>query len=162
MKRLIFIILAIVSTGGAFSQTGIKLSGNQDNKYLALKEFKGDTLKYVQHNFIDNKQKYIGKDLNNLLKDVEIPIKSYIPGYSELYPNIVPNLILQFHTSKQADEMANSTTKPVDIIIIYSPPLPGDSVAVLLTKSRGEWLDAERRYFGKKIIGDVMTTKWGK
>ena len=162
MKKLIFFILVIVSTVGAFGQAVSKLSGNQDNKYLALKEFKGDTLKYVQHNFIDNKQKYIGKDLNNLLKDLEIPIKSYISGYTELDPKIVSDIILQFHTSKKANQMANSTIKPVDIIIICSPPFKRDSVAALWTKSKGEWLDAERKYFGKQIIGDVMTTNWGK
>ena len=165
MKKLIFFILVIVSTVGVFGQSESKLSGNQDNKFMPLIEFKGDTLGYVQHNFIDNnKQKYIGKELNALLNDVEIPIKSYLPCYSEPDPSIVLGLFLQFHTLKQADHMANSnsTTKPVNIIIICSPPFKRDSVAALWTKSNGEWLDAERKYYGKQIIGDVMTTKWGK
>jgi hypothetical protein len=52
--------------------------------------------------------------------------------------------------------------KPVNIIIMWTPSLPKDSVDNLLKKNKGAWTNDELKYFGKQIIGDVTTTKWDK
>ena len=162
MKKLISIILVVVSVGGVFGQAGSKLSGNQDSKYIPLIEFKGDTLKYVRYNFIKNKQKYIGKDLNTLLKDVEIPIKSYMNTDSFIDPTIMVGVILNFYSFKEASLRKEGPNKPVNIIIRWSPPLPRNIVDNLFKISKTEWTEAVSKYFGKQIIGDIFTTNWDK
>jgi hypothetical protein len=144
------------------NKADITVSTNQSSSYEPLEKFKGDTLGYVQHNFIDNKQKYIGKDLNTLLKDVEIPVKSYIPSGSTNQPTIMPAMHLEFYTSNQVTERLNSPDKLVDIIIIWSPPLPYEGVEKMWLNNKGAWTDAERNYYGKQIIGDILTTKFDK
>ena len=132
----------------------------QTNNYVHLQNFKSDTLGYVQHNFIDNKQKYIGKVLNTLLNDVEIPIKSFIPGDSEINNRIIPLIYLQFYTFNQASQRKDTPKKPVNIIIEWSHPLPFDSVFGLVRRNKFSWTEEERKYFGKQIIGNILTTKW--
>lgn len=160
-KYLIIIFLVIVSYYNTYSQTDTRVSEKKDNPYVALKKYNGDTLGYVQHNFIDNKQKYIGKDLITLLKDVEIPIKSFIPTTSSSKRNIIPDRYLEFYTSIEVSRKMERLDKPVNIIIKWTPSLPKDSVYFLLKKNKGAWTKDELKYFGKQAIGDIMTTNWG-
>ena len=64
--------------------TTIILSGNSQNlkPYQSLKELNNDTLKYIRASFIDRKEIYVNKNFEGLLKDLEIPIKSYLVGTS--------------------------------------------------------------------------------
>jgi hypothetical protein len=91
MKKYFIILLILLSACSTLRKPNTKWPNNQSNGIIMLNKFKGDTLGYVQQNFIDNKQKYIGKDLNTFLKDVEIPIKSYIPTTSSSNRNIIPD-----------------------------------------------------------------------
>jgi len=134
-------------------------SNIQSNKYIPLLRYKGDTLGYVEHNFINNKQKYVGKNLNTLLNDLEIPIKSFIPNISYLTNDDVPSVYLQFFPLKEASRRKHTVKRPVDIIIKWANTLPMDTVFLLGRKNNYSWTDEERKYFGKQIIGDVLTTK---
>jgi len=152
MKRSFIIIFAILSTISAIGQTDVNASANQNNNYVALKMFNRDTLGYVQHNFIDNKKKYIGKDLNTLLKDLEIPIKSFMPGSSDLNQDISPFIHLQFYSY-------NKTIHKVDIVVVWSQVLPNVTVLRLSFKNNFAWTEEVLNYFGKQIIGDIITTQ---
>lgn len=160
MKKYSIILLIILSACSALRKADTAISANQNNSYVKLKKFNGDTLGYVQHNFIDNKKKYVGKDLNTLLKDVEIPIKSYVPGSSMVNVLISPNLTLQFYTYNQSNNRSYGPDKPVDIIIVWPVPLLKDSIDNLWSKTQGEWTKDARKYFRKQIIGNIVTTKW--
>jgi len=180
MKKYLIIILTLLSACSVLRKPETTVTANQNinnmtlnnpdtkaaesqsNSYVPLQNFKGDTLGYVQQNFIDKKQKYIGKDLNALLNDVEIPIKSFLYGDSEINNNISPDVILQFYTSRQSSLRLDRPDKPVNIIITWSSPLPIISAIDLWHQHSGAWTEAERLYFGKQIIGDIQTTKWGK
>jgi flavorubredoxin len=60
MKKYLFVLLSTLYSFSAVGQTDIKSSANQNTQYVKLKYFHKDTLSYVQHNFIDNKQIVIG------------------------------------------------------------------------------------------------------
>lgn len=162
MKKFLFILLSILYSYSAIGQMNIKMSANQNPQYMKLKYFHGDTLSYVQHNFIDNKQKYVGKALNAMLKDIEIPIVSYLEGVSMENNFIVTHIYLQFNTQDQNNHRIFSAHNPVDIIITWPEPLSKESVDSLHEKTHGLWNKAAREYFGPKITADVLTTKWTK
>jgi len=138
------------------------LSLNQNKSYIKFKKFKNDSLRYIQTNFIDNKNIYIGKDLNNLLKDLELSVKSYIPSSSYTQNNASPELILLFYPVNQIPDKMHSRFKPVNIIIDWVTPLPQDSVLILMNKSKNTWREEERKFYGKRIIKDIFTTKYDK
>jgi hypothetical protein len=161
MKIFIIILVTLLSACSVLRNTdSSSQSFYQHNNYVNLKNFKGDTLGYVQHNFLDNKQMYAGKDLNTLLKDVEIPVKSFIPVLNELDNKSCSAIHLFFHSVAQDRAMMSSPQKPVDLIIIWSAPLLFDSVYFMWKKNDGEWTDVNRKYFGKHIVKDIMTTKY--
>jgi len=160
MKRSIIIIFAILLSVSAIGQTDVKTSANQNNNYVALKMFKGDTLGYVQHNFIDNKEKYIGKDLNTLLNDLEIPVKSFMPHITPLNNESIPSIYLQFQSFNDARIRNDSRNKAVNIIIEWFHPVPLDSVLRLSFINKKAWTVEERNFFGRKIIGNILRTIW--
>lgn len=160
-KYLIIIFLGIVSSYNTYSQTDTRVSEIKDTPYVALKKYNGDTLGYVQQNFIDNKSKYIGKELNILLSDLEIPVKSCLISSSTRNVKDMPETYLQFYSPTESTKRRYSKHRPVDIIIIWSQPLPIDSGIFLIKKNKLVWTEEERKYFGKQIIGDILTTKWG-
>ena len=43
-------------------------------EYHPMPKFGTDTIAYMQYNFIDRQDQYIGKTLDNLLKDYELPL----------------------------------------------------------------------------------------
>jgi hypothetical protein len=151
MKKYIIILLSLLS---AFSVQGQSNSANStftNNHYVPLKMFNGDTLAYIQHNFIDNKEKYLCKNLNTLFKDLEIPIKSCWSG--ENYNNpVVPSVDFDFYTSKKVPKLR----KRISIIVFLCPPVPEDSLSVLLW----DMTESKRIYLGKQTIGNIMVNKW--
>ena len=45
-------------------------------RYIPLKEFQGDTLRYMIVNFVENKERYIGQKVDSLLNDLEFEIST--------------------------------------------------------------------------------------
>ena len=66
------------------SCNSLKNTDKTSDKYKPLKKFKqeqgaelgSDTANYITYNFIDRKEKYIGKPFRTLIKDLKIPIIS--------------------------------------------------------------------------------------
>ncbi|RRN77309.1 hypothetical protein EIM50_20280 [Pseudoxanthomonas sp. SGD-10] len=49
-------------------------------EYMPLKGYNGDTMAYVQENFIHNKGNYIGKEIDILIGKLEPPVVKYYLG----------------------------------------------------------------------------------
>jgi hypothetical protein len=76
MKKIIFTILISMSVLGCQMHKKA-VSGNRD--YQSFSQFKNDTLGYAKANFEKNKSFYIGKTVQVLVDDIEVPFQS-IPG----------------------------------------------------------------------------------
>ena len=66
MKIFLILAMAIFSNMAAQAQ----------KNYIPLKEFQGDTLKYMIVNFLENKERYIGQKVDSLLNDLEFEIST--------------------------------------------------------------------------------------
>ena len=67
MRTVLFILTILVLGGG----TGTRAQ----QRYIPLKEFQGDTVRYMIVNFVENK--YIGQKVDSLLKDLEFEIITF-------------------------------------------------------------------------------------
>jgi len=144
MKKNIFLFFALLLSLSVMGQKDNKVPEDQNNSYVPFIKFKGDTLSYLLHNFYHNEQKYIGKDLNTLLGDIEIPIKSYkmydpdvqwsYGSYSAFFFNSIPH------------------KESFMIIIYWAKALQIDCINKLWLKSKGIWTEDVREYYGKQII----------
>lgn len=153
----IFIILTLsflASCGGLKKSSGTLPGGN-----IPPKAFTGDTLSYVQTSIIDKKDVFIGRQLKVLLDSLEIPVKSYL--ISITHKKIIsPGLTLSFYNKSESSQKHHKGEKFVKIHIDWMNPVPKDSVNVLFDKSKGEWLEAERNYYGRQRIRDVQLFKY--
>ena len=69
----------IVLSIGCVSQKPPKVKISEKLVYRPLSEFNGDTAQYLNYNFVDHKNQYIGKPASLVLNKLELEIKSYIP-----------------------------------------------------------------------------------
>ena len=131
-------------------------------KYQKLNTFKGttnDTLAYMRTSIIDRKSKYIGKELNILLNDLELPIHSYLIGLSNLR-GISPGISLKFYPKNVVELKRQARIDPVILNIVWETPLPLDIVNPMLIKSKGVWTNEEQEYYGKQIVKDIVLTNY--
>jgi hypothetical protein len=77
MKRYILIIMALFALTACNSLKKTGTTGSKQNKYKSLKHFNNDTLLFVKNSIIERKSFYAGKELNVLIKDLQIPVKKY-------------------------------------------------------------------------------------
>lgn len=155
-KSYIIIMVAFLVACKISKKSEVAVGG----KHIALSKFQSDTLGYIQNNFINNKQKYIGKDLNTLLRDLEIPVRSYTWAISYKEPSTTPSITLNFYPKDLVTKKLNRSDKPVDLIITWKPALPQDTVLKMVRANKSAWTKTEADYYGKQIIGDILTTKY--
>ncbi len=126
-------------------------------KYQKLNTFKdttNDTLAYMRTSIIDRKSKYIGKELNVLLNDLELPINNYTIGGSNLR-GISPSLSLKFYPKNVLELKRQAKIDPVILVIIWETPLSKDDILPILLKSKGVWTNEEQEYYGKQKVKDI-------
>ena len=64
-----------------FSNVAVQAQKN----YIPLKEFKGDTLKYMIVNFVENKERYIGQKVDSLLNKRRYSSEDYNYDFSAFH-----------------------------------------------------------------------------
>ena len=178
MKKLFFIFLILFPACGVLRKSNdtITLKPNNDlvsitrsdnpllymqsDTLIPLSKYKGDTADYIRHNFIENKQKYVGKELNTLLKDLGIPIKSYMFEVPWNNNDSIPCSTLQFQSFKEVCRRIDNREKPANIIIQWKHCLPYDSIMKRGVLNKFNWTAEDYRYYGKQIVGDVLQTLW--
>jgi hypothetical protein len=133
MKKYLFIFVILFSACGVLRKSNDTITSNHSNDLAAstrsdnpllymqsdtlvpLSRYESDSADYIRHNFIENKHKYVCKDLNILLKDLEIPVKSYLLVPTPLNNDSIPYITLQFQTFKEVSRrMFNRETIRVE------------------------------------------------
>ncbi|NRS87716.1 uncharacterized protein YceK [Flavobacterium sp. 7E] len=169
MKRLklyipILISLLLLGCKSVTTATkGVPKETTSPLKYRKINTFKGttnDTLAYVRTSIIDRKSEYIGKNLNVLLNDLELPINNYLIGSSQIR-GISPDIALQFYPKNVLELKRQATIDPVILNIVWETPLPKDEVLPILLKSKGVWTNEEKEYYGKQKVKDILLTNYG-
>ena len=123
--------------------------------YKPLNKFEGDSLKYLQNNFLlENRDFYIGKPLLVLLNDLELDINHYYsaPGRDLIF---FISLSLNFYSRSQKRLNTKNGKDPLVLIVNFEAPLPAENVITLLRKNDGEWTLAEKSYYGQQIVKNV-------
>jgi hypothetical protein len=130
------------------------ISNSKNPNYKALKEFKGDTLKYLQTNFLEHSDFYVGKPLSSLFDDLEIDIKAYSNSYgSNLY--LSNGLMLSFYNRKQEKLKIKNKKNPLVLTFGWEVSLPQEKVVELLRKNDGRWTEEEKKYYGQNTIKEI-------
>lgn len=160
MKKIFFIVLIVLISCKSKqeildSKQETNVSKFNNPNYKPLQKFEGDTLKYLQTNFLlTNKDFYKGKSLSFLLNDLEVEVKAY-SGSSGRDLNFQESLSLNFYSRAQKRKQRMNKKNPLVLIIDWEVPLPQEKVVELLRKNQGRWTEEEKIYYGQQIIKDI-------
>jgi len=161
MKKIFFIVLVVLvcckSKQEILStqQETTKISKYNNPNYQPLNKFEGDTLKYLQTNFLStNKDFYKGKPLSILLNDLEIDVKAY-SGSSGRDLNYSKSLSLNFYSRQQKKDKIKEKKNPLVLIIDWEAELTQQKIIELLRKNDGRWTEEEKKYYGQHNIQDI-------
>lgn len=161
MKKIFFILLIVLVSCKSkqeilsTQQETTKNSKYNNPNYEPLHKFEGDTLKYLQTNFLlKNKDFYKSKPLSVLFNDLEIDVKAY-SGSSGKDLNFSNSLILSFYSRKQEKVKIKEKKDPLVLIIDWEVELPQQEIVEFLRKNDGRWTEEEKHYYGQHIIKDI-------
>ncbi|WP_123921967.1 hypothetical protein [Flavobacterium sp. LM4] len=164
MKKIFFIVLIVLvsckSKQEALTKQDVTIASKSKNpNHKELKEFQGDTLKYVQTKILDRKEYYIGKKFEVLLDDLDIPIKNimFTPDFSNTKK--VSYTYFEIYDGFETSRKLEKGEIPVNIIITWQPPLDANKLIIDRTKS-GQWTPEKEAYFKQQIVGDVVRTNY--
>ncbi len=119
-----------------------------------------DTAKYLRNSIAAHSAKFEGKELNVLLSELNLTVKSYQYVFGPT-PGGPPKCInLFFESSTTLSNSIRTNAKKVHhLTIFFKDPLSRQQVGALYAKSRGAWLDGEKSFYGNQIVKEVTTSK---
>lgn len=135
---------------------------DRNPSYKPFAEFNGDTLQYLNYNFVDHKEQYIGKPFSILYNDLEFPVKSCLSGINPQDQLTSPDLSLAFNDADTESYLMNSDAGTPSYIVIVTWEKPVSSVALskLSKENDGNWTTKHEILVNKEIIKDVAVLKY--
>lgn len=162
MKKLLFILFTVLiackskqEINSITKQDVLITTKSKNPNYKELKDFQGDTLKYLQTNFLEHKDMYIGKPLDSLLNNLEIDIKAYSNTYNSKNLNLSPDLILSFYSRYEEKIKIKNKKNPLVLTVQWEVALPQDKIIELARKNGGKWTVEEKNYYGQNTIKEI-------
>jgi hypothetical protein len=161
MKTLEFIIIYLLISCSVPKTAAV----SQNNKihtpgYKTLYNFKNDTLQYLKFNLIERKNTYVGEELDVLLNDLEVPVKSYMysPG-SDLKVHSIVLMLDDYNTSlkKKYDNK-----KPIVLIVSFDTPVDIDEMNAMKSNNSFDWTSKQEGFYGKMIVKDTNVKQMKK
>jgi hypothetical protein len=123
--------------------------------YRPLAEFKGDTLKYLQYNFIERKDQYEGKKLSVLLKDLEFDIKYTYPSYLGNDVSRSDYIAISFYESDTHSTKRENGEKLYVLGFRWEEPVMAADIDKIRKEYGESWTNHHQKFFGKQLLKDI-------
>lgn len=156
MKNTILLILvSLLALSCHVSRNVSEHQSRINTEYKSLGAFASDTVAYVQHNFIDNKDAYIGKKLPALLNDLEPEINGF--NYtSTLQVGLIKGINLFFTIQRTQGYPFPEDKEFVILRINFEETIIVDPL-IEVARGKGDGLHPEQiAYLKNCIIEDVI------
>ena len=117
-----------------------------------------DTAGFIK-NIIAQKSNYLNKEFGVLLKELDIPVKSYTVINSNR--NYIDGITISFDDRKTTQwkmERDDQWKKLAVLHIIWATPVPATTYSELRQKSKalGNWNAIEEEFYVKQIVKDIL------
>ena len=146
-KTLLSLIILVLGVTGTRAQ----------QRYIPLKEFQGDTVRYMIVNFVENKNRYIGQKVDSLFKDLEFEIiTSFMSSCKPMDNYKINGLKFSHHNHRQQVELHKNGEGYYLLYIRFAPPYTATKTLDKWSQIKGVYWNKERRDFMKDyIIKDI-------
>ncbi|WP_316812891.1 hypothetical protein [Pedobacter heparinus] len=111
-----------------------------------------DTIKFLEK-VNAQRSKYHGKDLNTLLKDLKLEVKSYTIAPANKPAGPVKTITLYFQSAAVADDKIKRHRRQSAVVITFENAII--NAYGLYLQSDGEWTDIVNDAYGKLIIKNI-------
>jgi hypothetical protein len=159
MKFLLSISIVLLAVSSCSAQkTGAQ---SVPRMPVAQKCFQGDTVQYVQNCIMNHKDRYIGKPLDSLLSELEIPFASFMNNVPHNNTAIVDRSTLSFYNpGTTIGRIGMRKPKTVLLIFFWDKPIPSQVAHDFTRESMGNWTAPVKEYYGKQVIKDIILSKY--
>lgn len=162
MKIANFLIIIITAFVGCNGCNNIKKANSVKSSisinaptYVPMKEFNGDTLRYLETNFLNRKEYYINKNLGILLNDLEMPVKLHYYWDNFNNESISTGISLVFMNKEQFYQNRRDPESRKILNIKWAKPISTDTSLELIRENKGLWTKKEISYYKNQTIGDI-------
>jgi hypothetical protein len=154
MKKLLLIIL--------FSMAGLYAGAQCTEPYRPFSEFANDTTAFLRYNFNTRSACYAGKTVAEVLKDLQLSPKRFVPK-SSTRVNKYAGICIYLDSTSFYD-VAQNPGRKTQIIYIYWPDLMDSREVTILIrtayKDYGDtWIPQYYDFFKDIIVGEVKYYK---
>jgi hypothetical protein len=139
MKKHLFLSVVI---GILTCRANSAISKNYINS-LNIYTSQQDTIKFLQDNIISHKEKFQHKELNIMLKELHLDVKSYLYRISKP-GGPIKYITLFFEEAKLKSRKLHQRVTTPFLVIYFENEIPRNKTSELWDKSRGEWLEAKK------------------
>ncbi len=122
-----------------------------------LAAFRGDTIAYIENNFVDHKEYYVHKPLGVLLGDMTIPVGSYLFGVGRSV-KYSPYLTICFYSRQELDRRIAGKKQAFLIHIHWEEGALMDTVVALQRKYNQRWTPELERYYSGLTVKDISVS----
>jgi hypothetical protein len=137
----LMILVACAPNGNLHGQVFAKLS---------------DTVNYLQVKVIDQKSKFIGQPMSVLLKELSIPIKSFISMPNNNHLEVSRGTDFYFEDRNTVSLYISNRERKPWLYIVWKEPVSSDSALSLSRKYQSNWSNETATYFGKQVVKDIL------
>ena len=125
-----------------------------------LKAMNNDTVRYLKDYILARKDSYTDKPLDSLLKDMPLPVNSYINTVSDKM-FIYPATYISIYSYNEKTTKISQQKNPLSLIITWKAPLTkNELINQGLQSLGGEWTQAAYNFFLTKIISSISMVKY--
>ena len=129
--------------------------GDTLKPYRPLETFNQDTTAYLKANFEERKGLYIGKPLDKLLNDLEVPIQKYRYTFSDKHRTLYTDFTLILHRGKLKKPNGDYQFNTIIMNIKWTKTLPISIADSIRDKHEGRWSEEAAKYYREQIMGDL-------
>ena len=162
MKTLLVLLLALhcIASCKIAKPNGAPVSTGTTAASVAVQEPTKkvtDTAGFVK-NIVAQKSKYLDKEFGVLLKELDIPVKSYTVINSNR--NYIDGITISFDDRKTTQwkmDQDDQSKQPSVLRIIWATPVPATTYNELRQKSMayGNWNSIEEEFYAKQVVKDI-------
>ena len=149
------LIIAITAT--LFVATGLYAQGDV-KPYRPLSEFDYKPKEYLQYNFVERKELYLGNPLSELLKDLELPIK-YFWDISSAFSMEYVGIDLFFENEAAIDYRVDEKQMPLTFHIDWETSVNMDAARKRSELYGDGWNIINATFYETQVVKDIRV--WG-
>ena len=161
-KYLIIIIVGLLSCNCINKNKKVVQENNSIKSYHPLKYFKGDSLQYIEHNFINENNEFTGKTINTFLDKLEISPKKFLVAIGGSPYTTYIAVSIQFFNDFEIEKKIEIKKNPMIMNLYFETPVNTQRLVGLLNKTKNNWNEELfREYLGQEKIKDIKLVNYG-